>query len=112
MSITRARRAGVGPFGIDLETFTFKGPPKPLAAAGEIVLGCIGDSGPTKGTAYVLAAFEKLWAKDKRYRLRVGYGNLPDGWSHPACEIVVPADDRALAAFYHTPEILIAARTV
>lgn len=103
---------GVVPFGIDLEIFPFKGPPVPLAGAEEILLGCIGSSGPTKGTAYVLAAFEKLWAKDKRYRLRVAYGNLPEGWSHPACEIVTPADDSGLAAFYRSLDILIAAGTV
>jgi glycosyltransferase involved in cell wall biosynthesis len=103
---------GVVPFGIDLEIYRFKGPPAPLAGADEIVLGCIGSSGPTKGTAYVLAAFEKLWAKDKRYRLRVAYGNLPEGWSHSACEIVMPADDRELAAFYRSVDILIAAGTV
>ena len=103
---------GVVPFGIDLEIFSFKGPPRPLADADEIVLGCIGRSEPAKGTPYVLEAFEKLWAKDKRYRLRVAYGNLPEGWSHPALEIVTPAGDSGLAAFYRSLDILIAAGTV
>lgn len=102
----------VVPFGIDLATFTPKEPPQPLAGAARVVLGCIGRSEPGKGTRYVLEAFEALWARDSRYRLRVAYGNLPDGWSHPACEIVTPANDRELAGFYRSLDILVAAGTV
>lgn len=103
---------GVVPFGIDLAVFTSKGPPRPLADSAEIVLGCIGRSEPGKGTSIALEAFEKLWNADRRYRLRVAYGNLPAGWSHPACEIVMPANDRELAAFYRSLDILIAAGTI
>lgn len=99
------------PFGIDLDRFH----PKPAGErrAGEpLTIGCIGRSEPQKGTPYVLEAFERLHARDPRHRLRVAYGNLPDGWTHPAAEVVVPADDGELAAFYRSLDVLVAAGTV
>lgn len=99
------------PFGIDLATFH----PKPVVAReadAPIVVGCIGRHEPQKGTPYVLEAFERLYARDPRHRLRVAYGNLPEGWHHPAAEIVVPRNDAELAAYYRSIDVLVAAGTV
>ncbi|WP_447407026.1 hypothetical protein, partial [Clostridium perfringens] len=76
-----------------------------------MVVGCIGRSEPQKGTGYVLEAFQELHAKDPRHRLRIAYGNLPEGWSHEAAEIVVPRNDVELAAFYRSLDVLVAAGT-
>lgn len=105
------RPVDIVPFGIDLEIFhprqgRARQPGDPL------VIGCIGRREPQKGTQYILDAFERLYASDPRHRLRVAYGNLPDGWSHEAAEIVVPANDIELAAFYRSVDVLVAAGTV
>lgn len=102
----------VVPFGIDLNTFWRKQGPSTLANKDKIVIGCIGRAEPAKGTTYVLEAFEKIWAIDKRYRLRIAYGGLPDAWTHEAAEIVTPKNDTELAAFYRSVDILVAAGTV
>lgn len=105
------RPVDIIPFGIDLATFH----PKPAIhrePGAPIVIGCIGRHEPQKGTPYVLEAFERLHARDPRHRLRVAYGNLPEGWSHPAAEIVVPRNDAELAAYYRSIDVLVAAGTV
>lgn len=99
------------PFGIDLDLFhprmaVPRDPGEPL------VVGCIGRREPQKGTPYVLEAFEQLHARDSRHRLRIAYGNLPEGWHHPAAEVIVPANDAELAAFYRSLDVLVAAGTV
>lgn len=105
------RPVAVVPFGIDLDLFHRKQASVRLAGD-PIIVGCIGRHEPQKGTPYVLEAFERLYASDPRHRLRVAYGNLPAGWSHPAAEIVVPANDAELAAFYRSIDVLVAAGTV
>ena len=102
----------VVPPGVDLNIFYPNNLLKNLKNKDEIVLGCIGRKEPSKGTNYILDAFEKLWFEDKRYRLRVAYGNLPQKWKHPAAEIVVPKNDNELAEYYRSVVILIAAGTV
>lgn len=105
------RPVDIIPFGIDLATFH----PKPLMAreaGAPIVIGCIGRNEPQKGTPYALEAFQRLHARDPRHRLRVAYGNLPEGWHHPAAEIVVPRNDAELAAYYRSIDVLVAAGTV
>ncbi len=77
-----------------------------------VVIGTIGRSEATKGTIHVLEAFERLHATNPRFRLRVAFGNLPEGWSHPALEVVVPRGDDALAAYYRSVDILAAPGTV
>ena len=74
----------------------------------QIVLGCIGRRDPAKGIQFVLSAFITLWEKDKRYRLHVAYGNLPDGWEHPGVTIVIPQNDSELSAFYRSLDIMVA----
>ena len=98
----------VVPCGIDLAAFHPRETPVRFAADAPIVLGTIGRTEPWKGTRYVLEAFERLHARDPRYRLRVAFGNLPEGWSHPAAEIVMPRGDTELAAFYRSLDILVA----
>lgn len=105
------RPVAVVPFGIDLSLFRPKAPS--MRRAGDpLIVGCIGRREPQKGTNYVLDAFERLYATDPRHRLRVAFGNLPEGWSHPAAEIVMPTNDSELAAFYRSIDVLVAAGTV
>lgn len=106
------RPEAIIPAGIDLEIFHPRSDERDLRSADDIVIGCIGRREPFKGTPYVLAAFEELVQKDARYRLRVAYGNLPDGWSHPRAEVVIPRSDTELAAFYRGIDVLVAAGTV
>lgn len=100
------------PFGIDLEKFWSKEGPINFAARNEIIIGCVGRAEAAKGTKYILDAFEALWKGDKRFSLRVAYGNLPHNWEHEAVEIVVPQNDIELAHFYRSVDILVAAGTV
>lgn len=77
-----------------------------------LVLGCIGRSEPHKGTRDILGAFEALHRMDPRHRLKVAFGNLPTGWSHPNVEVVVPKNDFELGAYYRSLDLLIAAGTI
>ena len=77
-----------------------------------ITLGVISRHEQTKGTVYVLKAFEHLAAKDPRYYLKVAYPNLPAGWSHPRCEVVTPLGDEGLADYYRSIDVMIAPGTV
>lgn len=102
------------PPGLDLDNF------RPSLSAKEnlkdsniVVIGCIGRSEPEKGTVYVLRAFEMLYAKDQRYRLRIAaFGDLPDNWTHEKCELIVPKNDMELADYYRGLDILVAPGTV
>lgn len=100
------------PPGIDPNNFFPKKTHKSLNTSSEIIIGCIGRSEPGKGIRYVLEAFEHLWKRDPRFRLRIAYGNLPPDWQHPALEIVVPKDDRELGEYYRSLDIMIAPGTV
>lgn len=73
-----------------------------------IKIGVIGRSEPAKGVIYALRAFEQLARSNERYSLKVAFGNLPDNWSHPQAEIIMPKDDQELANFYRSLDILIA----
>ncbi|MFG6461630.1 glycosyltransferase family 4 protein [Roseateles sp. DXS20W] len=78
-----------------------------------IVIGTIGRKEATKGTIHVLEAFTRLHALDPRFRLRVAFGNLPDGWAQrPGIEVVAPRGDAELAAYYRSVDILAAPGTV
>lgn len=99
------------PFGIDLGLFHPKAPVMRQPGA-PLTVGCIGRTEPQKGTPYVLEAFEQLYARDPRHRLRIAYGNLPEGWSHAAADVVMPSNDAELAAFYRSVDVLVAAGTV
>lgn len=100
------------PPGMDDALFTRR-PTLPGSARGEPwTIGIIGRREPAKGTADALAAFERLAARRPDARLRVAYGNLPEGWSHPRAEVVVPANDRELAAYYRSLDIMLAPGTL
>jgi len=77
-----------------------------------IIIGCIGRKEPEKGISYVLEAFKKLYGRDKRFLLRVAFGNLPGNWAHERCEVIMPNNDLELAGFYKSLDILIAPGTV
>lgn len=94
--------------GIDLSVFHRREDPVRFRQDTPIVLGTIGRTEPWKGTRYVLEAFEQLHARDPRYRLRVAFGNLPEGWSHSAADVVMPRGDVELAAFYRSVDIMVA----
>lgn len=101
------------PPGIDLEKFRPSVLTKDISQAESIVIGCIGRSEPEKGTIYVLRAFEELFKNDRRYFLRIAaFGELPNGWKHSNCEIVVPKNDSELADYYRSLDILVAPGTV
>jgi glycosyltransferase involved in cell wall biosynthesis len=97
------------PPGIDLDVFK---PGAGRSTAERVIIGCIGRSEREKGTEYVLKAFEQLHRENAKYRLRVAYGNLPPGWRHEACEIVVPRNDSELARYYCSLDVLVAAGTI
>lgn len=105
------RPAAIVPFGIDLDLFRPRTARRRQPGDG-LVIGCIGRSEPQKGTPYVLEAFERLHARAPQHRLRIAYGNLPAGWGHEAAEVVLPANDAELAAFYRSLDVLVAAGTV
>ena len=100
------------PPGIDLSIFKPLEIPRDIEHTETIVIGCIGRREPEKGTIYVLRAFEVLYRSDKRFVLRVAYGNLPVGWKHERCEIVVPNNDGELADYYRSLDVLVAPGTV
>jgi glycosyltransferase involved in cell wall biosynthesis len=101
------------PPGLDVSIFRRRGDmPSFRPDDSPVVIGTIGRREPSKGTIHVLEAFTRLHALNSRFRLRVAFGNLPDGWAHPAAEVVVPGDDDELAAFYRSVDILAAPGTV
>ncbi|NOT20482.1 MAG: glycosyltransferase family 4 protein [Sideroxydans sp.] len=106
------RAAQFVPPGLDLENFKPSESIRNLENAKTIIIGCIGRHEPEKGTIYVLRAFEELYKKDKRFLLRVAYGNLPEDWKHEQCEVVVPKNDQELADYYRSLDILVAPGTV
>jgi glycosyltransferase involved in cell wall biosynthesis len=100
------------PPGLDLANFKPLDINKNLEDAKTIVIGCIGRHEPEKGTIFALSAFEELYKRDGRFRLRVAYGNLPVNWKHEKCEVVVPKNDLELADYYRSLDILVAPGTV
>jgi len=100
------------PPGLDLATFKPTETIKSLENAATIVIGCIGRHEPEKGIIFVLRAFEEIVKKDKRFLLKVAYGNLPANWQHEKCEIIKPKNDLELANFYRSLDILVAPGTV
>ncbi len=101
------------PPGLDVSVFHRRAtPPTFQTKDSPVVIGTIGRTEATKGTIHVLEAFTRLHAMNPRFRLRVAFGNLPEGWSHPAAEIVVPRGDAELAAYYRSVDILAAPGTV
>ena len=100
------------PPGMDLDIFKPLAAPRDIDSNETIIIGCIGRHEPEKGTIYVLQAFEQLAKLDPRFRLRVAYGNLPQGWQHEKCEVVVPKSDTELADYYRSVDILVSPGTV
>jgi len=100
------------PPGLDLAVFKPVETSRNIETVNPIVIGCIGRNEPEKGIIYALNAFELLCKNDSRFVLRVAYGNLPAGWTHKQCEIVVPNNDAELAEYYRSLDILIAPGTV
>lgn len=96
------------PPGINFELFFQKIESKSFSNAQEIVLGCIGRQELAKGIKYVLEAFEMLYKQDQRFQLHVAFGNLPDGWSHPGLKVVIPKNDKELAEYYRSLDIMLA----
>ena len=100
------------PPGVDEKVFHRQRDSPRLGSGSVLVLGVIGRHEPAKGTVYVLQAFEELARRHDNIRLKVAFGNLPEGWDHPRCEVVHPKGDGALADFYRSVDVLIAPGTV
>lgn len=100
------------PPGIDLDKFYPKVTHKDFSMPGDIILGCIGRTEPVKGTRYVLDAFIKLNEINKRFKLNIAYGNVPEDWHHPDAFITHPRNDEELAAYYRSIDIIISPGTV
>lgn len=100
------------PPGLDFENFSPRRNDTICNRPTIITIGCIGRAEKTKGTQYVLEAFEMLHKEDTSYRLKVAYGNLPEGYAHPAVEVVLPKNDLDLAEFYRSIDVLVAPGTV
>lgn len=98
------------PPGLDDKIFTRRGT-LPGSGGAAWTLGVIGRHEPTKGTADALAAFEQLASRWPNIHLKIAYGNLPAGWSHPRAEVVVPANDVELAAYYRSLDVMLAPGT-
>lgn len=100
------------PPGIDELVFHRRNTPPSFKPSKSWTLGVIGRHEPTKGTRYALEAFEILAEVDPYVRLKIAFGNLPDGWRHERAEVVVPRDDVELAKFYRSVDIMLAPGTV
>lgn len=100
------------PPGLDLARFHRRESLRVQSAGQRFVIGTIGRHEPAKGTADVLAAFERLAARRDDVELVVAYGNLPEGWQHPRARIVVPPNDDALADYYRSLDVLVAPGTL
>lgn len=99
------------PPGLDDTIFTRRGK-MPGADGAAWTIGVIGRREPAKGTADALAAFEQLARRWPSVHLKVAYGNLPQGWSHPRAVVVVPANDAELAAYYRSLDVMLAPGTL
>jgi glycosyltransferase involved in cell wall biosynthesis len=99
---------GVIPPGLDLKIYHPNSRQKNLQSAKEVIVGTIGRLEPAKGTIYALKGFAAAHAQDKRIHLKVAYGNLPEKWSHPSCSTVIPKNDKELADYYRSLDILLA----
>ncbi len=100
------------PPGVDEKIFYRRAFPPLFGPMQPWTLGVIGRREPSKGTRYVLNAFEELARIDPYVRLKVAFGNLPEGWHHDRVEVVIPRNDGELAEYYRSVDILIAPGTV
>lgn len=96
------------PPGLDGECFYRRSDEPYSSPDGEVKIGIIGRSEPSKGIVYALHAFDQLEKTQKNYSLKVAFGNLPENWSHSRAEVVVPRNDKELAEFYRSVDVLIA----
>lgn len=106
------RPQAIVPPGVDGAVFHPGEERRDFGNGAPIFLGCIGRREEVKGTRFALDAFTTLAASNSAIHMRVAYGNLPDGWSHPRCEVILPRDDNELAEFYRSIDIMIAPGTV
>lgn len=100
------------PPGVDPSVF-YRRSSAPVFAPNEPwTIGVIGRHEPAKGTRYALEAFLELARTDPYVRLKVAFGNLPDGWRHERAEVVIPRSDAELADYYRSVDVLLAPGTV
>lgn len=100
------------PPGVDESIFWRRPFPPSFGPMRSWTIGVIGRREPTKGTRYVLEAFEELARRDPDAHLKIAFGNLPEGWHHDRAEVVIPRSDHELADYYRSVDILIAPGTV
>lgn len=100
------------PPGVDPSVFYRRSSPPVFLPNEPWTIGVIGRHEPAKGTRYALEAFVELARTDPYVRLKVAFGNLPDGWCHERAEVVVPRNDSELADYYRSVDVLLAPGTV
>jgi glycosyltransferase involved in cell wall biosynthesis len=102
------------PPGIDLSIFYPKSHKLDSDWSNRVItIGCIGRKEAWKGTIDVLNAFDILKQKNYNVRLLVAYGNLPETRDLSSdCVVIIPKNDRELADFYRSIDIMIAPGTI
>jgi glycosyltransferase involved in cell wall biosynthesis len=79
------------------------------------VVGCIGRSEPDKGTREAIAAYRAFVRQHPGpHRLRMATFGVPPAWLEgiPGLEPVVPGNDRELADYYRSLDVLLALCTI
>lgn len=102
----RATDIPIVPPGIDHSIFHPKGKPP---ARPRLVVGTISRSEPWKGTAECFEAVRLVRARGLDLDFRVAFGHIPAGFAHEPRMDDAPQDDDALASWYRSLDILIAA---
>lgn len=100
------------PPGIDSNVFYRRNSPPVFLQNEPWTIGVIGRHEPAKGTRYALEAFVELARTDPYVRLKIAFGNLPEGWHHERAEVVIPRNDAELADYYRSVDVLLAPGTL
>jgi len=104
--------APIIPPGIDLELYSKK---EFHQFHEKITFGIIGRKEPWKGVSQAIDAIRVMLEKGMDVRLKVAYGNMTEGiidGIERYVEVVVPENDKELADFYRSVDIMLALATI
>ncbi len=102
----RANRVPIVPPGLDLALYHPKGRKPPREP---LVVGTISRVEPWKGTVDCFEAVKRLRAREIALDFRVAFGNIPAGYEDVVRADDAPRDDRELAGWYRSLDVLVAA---